>query len=324
MKLYPLKFEPIMHYRMWAGEKLKTVLDKSYDGTSMGESWEISAVDGSETQVGHGALQGQTINQLIATFKEEFLGKRVMERFGREFPLLIKYIDARTPLSIQVHPSDELARERHNSFGKNEMWYIMQADPGAEIVVGFNQQLDGASYKKHIENKTFASTLNDIEVKEGDTFYIPTGRVHAIGAGVLLAEIQQSSDVTYRIYDYDRVDASTGKTRELHVDLAMDAIDYELHDKYHTDYEKKVNEVNAMVDSPYFTTNFIQLDGILNTDHSDKDSFVIYMCVEGAASFRYDEVTYNIKMGESLLLPACVNECTVVAAHASLLETYIS
>lgn len=312
-----------MHYRMWGGEKLKTVLDKNYQGASMGESWEISAVQGSETQVANGKLKGQTINQLTAQFAERFLGKRVMERFGTEFPLLIKFIDAKTPLSIQVHPSDALARERHNSFGKNEMWYIMQADPGAEIVVGFNQQLNGDSYKKYIVEKTFASTLNEIKVQAGDTFYIPTGRVHAIGAGVLLAEIQQSSDVTYRIYDYDRVDASTGKTRELHVDLAADAIDYQLHDKYHTDYEKKVNEVNAMVDSPYFTTNYIELDGILNTDHSHKDSFVIYMCVEGAASLRYENVNYNIKMGECILLPACVNECTVVAAHACLLETYI-
>jgi mannose-6-phosphate isomerase len=324
MKLYPLKFEPIMHYRMWAGDKLKAVLDKSYDGDSMGESWEISAVNDSETQVSQGALSGYTINQLTAQFKEQFLGKRVMERFGTEFPLLIKFIDARTPLSIQVHPGDKLAKERHNSFGKNEMWYIMQADPGANIVVGFNQQLDGASYKKHIEDKNFATTLNEIQVHAGDTFYIPTGRVHAIGAGVLLAEIQQSSDVTYRIYDYDRVDGSTGKTRELHVDLAMDAIDYELQDSYQTHYEQQVNEVNTMIDSPYFTTNYIELDGVLNTDHSDKDSFVIYICVGGAASLRYEGETYNLKMGESLLLPACVNECTVVAAHALLLETYIS
>lgn len=324
MKLYPLKFEPLFHYRMWAGDKLKTALHKNYEGDAIGESWEISAVPGSETQVSHGELAGKTLNELTGLFKERFLGGRVMERFGTEFPLLIKFIDAKTPLSIQVHPSDELARARHNSFGKNEMWYIMQADPGAKIVVGFNQQLDGNSYKKHIENKSFAATLNEIQVKKGDTFYIPTGRVHAIGAGVLLAEIQQSSDVTYRIYDYDRIDASTGITRELHVDLAMDAIDYELHDRYHTNYERKVNEVNEMVQSPYFTTNYIELDGILNTDHSDKDSFVIYMCVEGAASFNYENVNYNLKMGECILLPAAVKECTVVAAHALLLETYLT
>lgn len=323
MKLYPLKFDPIFHYRMWAGDKLKTVLGKQYDTPSIGESWEISAVPGSETVVLNGALKGKTINEITAIYKADFLGDSVWNAFHGEFPLLIKYIDAKTPLSIQVHPSDALARERHDSFGKNEMWYIMQADNDAQIVVGFNEQLDAVSYKKRIDNGTLSNSLNQITVNKGDTFYIPTGRVHAIGAGVLLAEIQQSSDITYRIYDYDRVDASTGKTRDLHVDQAMDAIDYSMHDNYHTAYNNDVNQVNDMVQSPYFKTNFLPIDGVVKRDHSTTDSFVIYMCVDGAASFNYDGAQYNIKMGECLFMPAAVNAFTIVAAHANVLETYL-
>ena len=234
MKLYPLQFTPLYKYRIWGGEKLKTTLNKKYTEENIGESWEISDVSGDETVVAEGPLKGKTLRNLIRDFKGDFVGNTVYEKFGEEFPLLIKFIDAKTPLSIQVHPSNEIAKERHNSFGKNEMWYVMQADKDAELIVGFDEKINNEDYKKHLENNTILNVMHHENVQKGDTFYIPTGRVHAIGAGVLLAEIQQTSDVTYRIYDYDRVDSKTGAKRELHNDLAINVIDYEVHDNYKT------------------------------------------------------------------------------------------
>jgi len=198
LNLYPLKFQPLFKYRMWGGEKLKTVLNKAYSETSIGESWEISDVKDDGTLVSNGALQGKSIQDLIAAFGADFLGKKVFNKFGTEFPLLIKFIDAKTPLSIQVHPSDELARERHQSFGKNEMWYVMQADQDAELIAGFQKNITKNEYTSILEKGTILDVLHSQKVKSGDVFNIPTGRVHAIGAGVLLAEIQQTSDITYR------------------------------------------------------------------------------------------------------------------------------
>ena len=237
MKLYPLQFTPLFKYRIWGGEKLKTELNKHYNEENIGESWEISDVSGDETVVAKGVLKGNTLRDLTIEFKEDFVGKTVYEKFGEEFPLLIKFIDAKTPLSIQVHPSNEVAKMRHGSFGKNEMWYVMQADKDAELIVGFDEKIDTDSYKTHLENNTILDVMHHETVQKGDTFYIPTGRVHAIGAGVLLAEIQQTSDVTYRIYDYDRVDSKTGTKRELHNEMAIDVIDYEVHDTYKTGYQ---------------------------------------------------------------------------------------
>ncbi|MGB2684092.1 MAG: type I phosphomannose isomerase catalytic subunit [Olleya sp.] len=206
MKLYPLTFNPVFSYRIWGGNKLKSVLNKSYSQDNIGESWEISDVEDNQTIVNNGNLKGNTLKDLIKTFKGNFLGHKVYQTFGNNFPLLIKFIDAKTPLSIQVHPSNQLAKKRHNSFGKNEMWYVMQAENEAELIVGFNQKISKEDYVNHLKNNTLKDILNIETVTSGDTFYIPTGRVHAIGAGVLLAEIQQTSNITYRIYDYDRVD----------------------------------------------------------------------------------------------------------------------
>lgn len=226
MKLYPLRFNPVYSYRIWGGDKLKTVLNKNYQEESIGESWEVSDIKDNETKVAEGSLEGQTLKQLIKKFKGDFVGNSVYKSFGNNFPLLIKFIDAKTPLSIQVHPSNKLAKQRHNSFGKNEMWYVLQAQENAELIVGFSKKIEKESYQAHLKDSTLTEILNIEKVDKGDTFYIPTGRVHAIGAGVLLAEIQQTSNITYRIYDYDRVDAKTGEKRELHTELAMDAIDY--------------------------------------------------------------------------------------------------
>ncbi|WP_147677596.1 type I phosphomannose isomerase catalytic subunit [Algibacter pacificus] len=323
MKLYPLKFEPLYKYRLWGGEKLKTQLNKDYSENSIGESWEISDVKGDETQVLNGELKGQTLKQLISSFKGAFVGEAVYSAFGEDFPLLIKFIDAKTPLSIQVHPSNELAKTRHNSFGKNEMWYVMQADKDAELIVGFETEINKEEYQKHLEEDTILNVMHHETVAKGDTFYIPTGRIHAIGSGVLLAEIQQTSDVTYRIYDYNRVDATTGKERELHNDLALDAIDFTYHSAFKTPYETKVNTANKLVHSPYFKTNFIKVENELEKDYSNLDSFVIYMCVDGNLEITYSGKIYTLNIGETLLLPASIEAVKLSASQADLLEIYL-
>ncbi len=323
MELYPLKFNPVFSYRIWGGDKLKTVLNKNYQEDSIGESWEISDVSESETEVAEGALKGLTLKQLINKFKGDFVGNKVYDIFGNDFPLLIKFIDAKTPLSIQVHPSNELAKERHNSFGKNEMWYVMQAEDNAELIVGFKQKVEKESYVEHLNNGTLEKILNIETVKKGSTYYIPTGRVHAIGAGVLLAEIQQTSNITYRIYDYDRVDAKTGEKRKLHTDLAIDAIDFNFYDNYQTNYNNKINSSNELVHSPYFKTNIITVKGILEKDYTNLDSFVIYMCVEGFTNIESNNKIYNLKTGETLLIPASLKHLKIETEFAVLLEVYL-
>lgn len=323
MQLYPLEFQPVYKYRMWGGDKLQTVLNKDYEGENIGESWEISDVKGDETRVTNGELKGYTLRQLANEFGADFLGKKVYESFGDEFPLLIKFIDAKTPLSVQVHPHDPIAKERHNSFGKNEMWYIMDADKDAEIIVGFNSELDKEKYSQYLEDKKLLEVLNTVETEAGDTFYIPTGRVHAIGAGVLLAEIQQTSDITYRIYDYDRVDKATGKTRDLHNDLALDVIDFQTYDNYKTEYARNANESNALVHSPYFRTNIIPVEGNLIKDYSELESFVIYICTKGTVEVKSNSESFLLKKGTTLLLPAAVNDLSIYSSDGGeLLECY--
>jgi mannose-6-phosphate isomerase len=322
MELYPLKFSPLFFYRIWGGDKLKTVLNKKYNEESIGESWEISDVDNCETVVSEGSLRGSTLKELIKQFKGDFVGNRVYEIFGNDFPLLIKFIDAKTPLSIQVHPNDVIAKKLHNSFGKNEMWYVMQAEDNAELIVGFNKKVAKETYIAHLKNSTLDEILNLKRVSNGDTFYIPTGRVHAIGAGVLLAEIQQTSNITYRIYDYDRVDKETGEKRELHTDLALDAIDFKFYNNYKTVYDTKVNTSNKLVHSPYFKTNIINVSGEVKKNYINLDSFVIYMCVEGFLEVAYKNKFFNLNTGETLLLPASIDQLNLKAESAVLLEIY--
>ena len=302
-KLYPLQFEPIFKYRIWGGNRLKDKLNKAITEDNIGESWEISAVKGDETLVKNGALKGYSLIQLIEEFQADFLGKSVIEKFGTDFPLLIKFIDAETPLSIQVHPSDELAKERHQSFGKNEMWYIMEANADAEIIVGFKEQITKEIYSQKVESNEILSVLNTIPVQKGDVFNIPTGRVHAIGAGTLLAEIQQTSDITYRIYDYNRVEASTGKPRELHTELAVDAIDFEVIPDYKTPYEVVKNKLKPLVETPYFVSTIVKVEAEMQLDLSSIDSFVILMAVEGDCVAIYENIEYQIPYGSTLLLP---------------------
>lgn len=323
MPLYPLKFNPIFKYRIWGGHKLKTVLNKNYDSENIGESWEISAVKGEETLVANGILKNYTLKQLIQEFKTDFLGNSVYNRFGDEFPLLIKFIDSETPLSIQVHPNDELAKERHNSYGKEEMWHILDTEKGAELTVGFKDAITKSDFKQYIDNNTITDILNIEKVQKGDTYHIKGGIVHAIGAGVLLAEIQQTSDITYRIYDYDRVDSRTGKKRELHTEQAIDAIDFKPHSSYKTEYNSNLNSANTLVDSPYFKTNFLPIKGVLKRDYSNLDSFLIYICTNGELHISTPKGSETIEKGECLLIPASIKNVELNAYSATLIEVYL-
>lgn len=317
-----LQFTPILKDKIWGGTKLKTILQKQTDRNDIGESWEISDVQGEISVVSRGKLRGKTLQELLKEKKETIVGKRVYDVFGNQFPLLIKFIDAKEALSIQLHPNDFLAKQRHNSFGKTEMWYVMQADEGANLIVGFNKNITPKEYKHHLENKTLIDILNVDEVKKGDVYFIPTGRVHAIGAGVLLAEIQQTSDVTYRIYDWDRQD-SNGNFRDLHTDEAIDAIDYKAKENYKTDYTTKENSSTTIVKSTYFHTSILPLDGKVEKDISSLDSFVIYMCVTGNATFLSEHDILTISMGETVLVPASLHKFTISGSNTELLEVSI-
>lgn len=318
-----LKFEPILKERIWGGEKLMHLLSKNSDKKNIGESWEISDVKGDTSIVANGSLKGADLKQLIKTHTSVLVGEKVYRQFGENFPLLIKFIDAKEALSIQLHPNDELAKKRHDSFGKTEMWYVVQADKSANLIVGFNTKINKATYLQHLNTKTLLEILNVDEVSEGDVYFIPTGRVHAIGAGVLLAEIQQTSDVTYRIYDWDRKD-DQGKSRDLHTNDALEAIDFTMQDSYKTTYHKKQNLASEIISCPYFTTNILPVKGRILINHTQKDSFVIYMCVKGIVTFNYDGNKEVLNLGESILVPACFKEFSIDSnKNSELLEIYI-
>jgi mannose-6-phosphate isomerase len=311
-----------MKDRLWGGDKLKGLFNKPSETETTGESWELSAVKGDVSTVSNGSLKGISLKDLINEQPEAFLGNSVVNRFGKEFPILIKFIDAKQDLSIQLHPNDKLAKKRHNSFGKTEMWYIMDADPGANLIVGFNKNVEKEEYKASLKNDSLLDLLNYEEVKEGDTFFINTGKIHAIGAGVLLAEIQQTSDVTYRVFDFNRKDKN-GSLRELHTDLALDAIDYTRKDDFKVAYNNDKNTINTMVDCPYFKTNIIDLDKDFNQDIAERDSFTIYMCVSGSATIENDFGSTSIEKGETVLIAASSNALKVTTNQAKLLEVTI-
>jgi mannose-6-phosphate isomerase len=320
LKSYPLQFEPILKDRIWGGEKLKTILNKPIVSKITGESWELSTVEGDVSVVANGVLKGKSLMELIDEMPNEILGTKVYERFGKQFPLLFKYLDACEDLSIQVHPNDKLAKERHNSFGKTEMWYVMQADADARIIVGFKENSSKEEYLKHLEDKSLVSILDDVKAKAGDVFFLETGTVHAIGAGLVVAEIQQTSDITYRLYDFDRKDAQ-GNTRELHVDLALDAINYNKVDTQKK-YETKVNTSNVVVDCPYFTTNFIPLENKVKVAKSG-ETFTVYMCIEGSFEIEFEGFRQTYIKGDTVLVPAEIN-AFILSGKASILEIYIS
>lgn len=320
--MYPLKFQPILKERLWGGTKLREVLSKPIESEISGESWEISTVKGDVSIVANGPLAGASLQDLIDQEAEQLLGKSVVTRFGAEFPILIKFIDAKQDLSVQLHPNDDLAKERHDSFGKTEMWYIMDADPSANLIVGFNKDVAKEEYVKSLGNNTLLDLLNYEQVTEGDTFFINTGKIHAIGAGVLLAEIQQTSDITYRIFDFNRKDKN-GNLRELHTDLALDAIDYSKKDDFRVTYVQEKNAANAMVNCPYFKTNFIHLTKDLSQDVSKRDSFTIYMCVGGEVIIENKFGEVRLQKGETTLIGANSTTIELKSSGAKLLEVTI-
>lgn len=319
MLFYPLLFKPIFKERIWGGIKLKEVLNKSFDGSQIGESWELSTVDNDISVVVNGAFEGLNLNQLIEKYPTEVLGIKSIQHFGNNFPLLFKFIDAKEDLSIQVHPNDALAKERHNSFGKTEMWFVMQADDNARLVVGFKDKTNKKEYQEHLENKTLVAVLNETPVKAGDAFFLETGTVHAIGAGVLIAEIQQTSDITYRLYDWDRLD-SNGVGRELHTDLALDAINFEPTNTK-LDYEVVKNKSVNLVECPFFNTNILQISEKYNWKKT-KESFTVLMCTEGSFTINMLHIKAEFKKGDTILIPAIIDSFEIIG-EAFLLEITI-
>ncbi|WP_313791451.1 type I phosphomannose isomerase catalytic subunit [Lacinutrix neustonica] len=297
-------------------------MNKESDSFAVGESWEISDVEGDISLVANGAHKNKSLKFLLESFESELIGKRNHEIFGNTFPLLIKFIDAKENLSIQLHPNDTLAAERHDSYGKTEMWYVMQADHDAKLIVGFNQKMTPEIYLKHLKEKTLPEILNFEKVKPGDAYFIEVGRIHAIGAGVLLAEIQQTSDITYRIYDWDRKD-SDGNARDLHNDLALDAINFNMDDDFRVRYSQTENEANNMVSCAYFTTNHLAVSNKTLYKENRFDSFMVYLCVDGEATIKVDNHRETLLKGETVLIPACFKAYEISAKKATLLEVYV-
>ncbi len=319
---YPIKFHPILKDKIWGGEKLVNKLNKKSDLKDIGESWEISDVEGDTSVVANGALEGRSLKSLLNGFKSDLVGVKNFEIFGEKFPLLIKFIDAREDLSVQVHPNDELSKERHDSFGKTEMWYIMQADQGSRLILGFNKEISSKEYVQLLEDKKIMSVLDRVEVKSGDAFFIETGTVHAIGAGIVLAEIQQTSDITYRIYDFDRTD-DFGNERELHTELAVDALNFSDNIDTVRNYDRSNNELHEVVSCEYFKTNFISVAGEKKVDYSQTDSFVIFMCVEGSAQISIFGNSETIAFGETILIPATAESVLIESEQCKLLEVTV-
>ena len=322
--LYPLRFAPVFKEYIWGGSRMKTVLGKRHPMKTCAESWELSCLPGCISVVCNGIFEGNDLRKLIETYKGELTGNRVYERFGADFPILVKFIDAQEPLSVQVHPDDLLAAERHHSKGKTEMWYVMEAGAESSLIAGFRQKMNRETLLRAIREKRLQDVMNVEKVTPGDVFFIPAGRIHAIGKNILLAEIQQTSDLTYRLYDWERVDAN-GKPRETHLELALDAIDYQMYDNYRTHYQKPVQGTAALVQCPCFTTNIVCLDQPMTKNYGTLDSFVIYICTAGAAFISWgDAESLSICKGETLLIPASLNEIGIEPIQSTeLLEVYL-
>lgn len=324
-QLYPLKFKTIFKDKIWGGEKIKTILHKDFAPLpNCGETWEVSGVKGDISVVADGGLSGQALTDLLDEYKGDLAGNKVYEKFGNEFPLLIKFIDANDDLSIQVHPDDELGKKRHNSFGKTEMWYVLQADPGSTLISGFNRQVDEKLYVDKLNSGHIMDILNKEDVSQGDIFFLPAGRVHTIGKGLLIAEIQQTSDITYRIYDFDRVD-DKGQKRELHTEQALAALDYKVYPEYKSIYPQKTNEAVEAVTCPYFTTNVLNFTESTTRNYANLDSFVIHVCVEGSYDLVYDQQKTVVQKGDCVLIPNVIKNIQLETATAfKVLETFVS
>jgi mannose-6-phosphate isomerase len=324
-ELYPLKFKPVFDDRIWGGEKIRTLLGLDFAPlTRCAEAWVLSGYEGKQTVVSNGFLEGNEINELVEVYMDELVGGKVFETIGETFPLLIKFIDSRDWLSIQVHPDDELAMKRNMPNGKTEMWYVLDADENAQLIAGFNRKVSQKQYLEHLQKKTLPEIMNYEKVNKGDVFFMPAGRVHSLGPGVLLAEIQQTSDATYRIYDWDRKD-NEGNERELHTDLALAAIDFNIHSDYKTQVRPRVNETTGLISCPYFTTNLMELAQPLRKDYEELDSFVVYICLEGGMKIKCGESLTVLTKGEVVLIPAIIDIVEIFPERkVKFLEVYIA
>ncbi len=318
----PIKFNPLLKSTLWGGNKIIPFKQLNSHAENIGESWEISGVPGNETIVKEGDFIGMHLNDVVRECRGLLVGEDNYRRFGDEFPLLIKFIDARQDLSIQVHPTDEVAHRQGKERGKTEMWYIMESDAGAKLYSGLKQQITPEEYKAMVENDTICDALAQYEVKEGDVFFLPAGRIHAIGAGCFLAEIQQTSDVTYRIYDYKRKDKD-GNYRELHTKEAAESIDYHVEKNYRTHYTAQPNRGITLVKCPYFCTSVYDIDSPMTIDYSSLDSFVILIGMKGEGMLTDNEGnTVSLKAGETILLPA-TTRWVKAEGRVKFLETYV-
>ena len=321
--LYPLKFEPILKDKIWGGTKLKSLFNKAAETDKLGESWELSGYENDESVVTNGFLAGNTLPELIEIYMGELIGDSTFDEYGLSFPLLFKLIDANENLSIQVHPGDEVAAERHNSYGKTEMWYVVDAEPGAELIIGFSDDCSRDAYLDALDEGLVEDLLQKVPVKKGDVFFIPAGLVHAIGKGVVVAEIQQSSDITYRIYDYKRVD-DQGNERELHTEQALDVINFNASKEPKTVYTPLMNEVTPLVSCNYFTTNMLRFNKSIARQYAKIDSFVSYMCLDGNFVIDFGGEKTIVNKGDTILIPASIDELSLIPdAEVTLLEVYV-
>ena len=314
--MYPLKFNPILKSMIWGGEKLRQYKAIDTDQKNIGESWELSGVPGNESVVSNGEFAGRTITELIAEYGSDLLGRKVFETYGENFPLLIKFIDARDDLSIQVHPDDAMAQAVHGQpFGKTEMWYVVSADKEAHLMSGLSAEITPEEYVSRVENNTITDVLCDYKVQSGDVFFLPAGRIHSIGKGCFIAEIQQTSDLTYRIYDFGRLGLD-GKPRELHVEQSKDAVDYSVLDDYKTSYTPALNKPVSLVECNYFKTHLLELTETIEVPVKTNDSFMIVICLEGNGKLT-DSNGYelHLKQGETVLVPAVTDGITFTPQH---------
>ncbi len=320
--MQPIKFNPLLKSTLWGGNKIIPFKHLDSNQENVGESWEISGVPNNETIVSDGQFKGQKLNDVVATLKDKLVGTANYKRFGNEFPLLIKFIDARQDLSIQVHPTDEIAKQQGKERGKTEMWYIMDSDADAKLYSGLKMQITPEQYKEMVENDTICDALAQYEVKADDCFFLPAGRIHAIGTGCFLAEIQQTSDVTYRIYDFKRKDKD-GNYRQLHTQEASECINYNVEKDYRTEYTPKKNEGVNLVNCPYFNTAVYDLDEPMTLDYSELDSFVILIGIKGEGTIKDNEGNKtSLKVGETILIPA-TTQSLKVEGTVKFLETYV-
>jgi len=321
--LYPLKFKPIFKEKIWGGNKIHTVFGMDYAPLpNCGEAWVLSGYGEEISEVTNGFLTGNQLDELLEVYMGDLVGELVYEKYGDKFPLLIKILNSSDWLSIQVHPDDKLAQSRHDDLGKTEMWYIADAEPGAELISGFNREMTPELYVSNLNKGTLQEIMNYEKVRKGDVYFIPAGRVHALGPGLLLFEIQQTSDLTYRIYDFDRVD-DKGNPRQLHTELALDALDFKKHDTYRTEYQEKFNKTVPIVESTYFNTSLIHFGIPVVKEYSGLDSFVILQCAGGKCRIEYDGGEVGIKAGEVVLIPAIMERIQIVPlVETKILEIY--